>query len=278
MAAVASYLDAHANGGEWLVRIDDLDRPRTVTGAADGILRTLDAYGMQWHASVVYQSRRSDAYHAALHALRRQGKLYACACSRREIADSALAGPEGFVYPGTCRARLPPDRSARAWRVSTEGAAIVLEDTIQGRLEQDLQRAVGDFVLYRADGIYAYQLAVSVDDAEQGVTHIVRGADLLESTPRQIYLQRLLGLPTPSYAHVPVALNERGEKLSKQTLARAVDRSGIGATLTRTLRFLGHPPPAELASAPPAALWQWAKESWNIARVPRTRTLPADST
>ena len=275
-AAVSSYLDAHANGGEWLVRIDDLDRPRTVAGAADEILRTLEAYGMQWHGVVVYQSRRSDAYHAALHALRRQGKLYACACSRREIADSAIAGAEGFVYPGTCRAGLPNGRTARAWRVSSEGAAIVLDDAIQGRIEQDLQRAVGDFVLYRADGIYAYQLAVSVDDAAQGVTHVVRGADLLDSTPRQIYLQRLLGLPTPRYAHVPVAVNESGEKLSKQTLAPAVDRSKIAATLTRALRFLGHPPPDELASAPPAAIWQWARQSWNIARVPRARALPAD--
>ncbi len=274
-AAVASYLDARANGGEWLVRIDDLDRARTVAGAADAILKTLEAYGMQWHGVVVYQSRRSDAYHAALHALRQQGKLYACACSRREIADSAIAGPDGFVYPGTCRAGLPSGRAARAWRVRAEGAAIVLDDAIQGRVEQDLQRAVGDFVLYRADAIYAYQLAVAIDDAEQGVTDVVRGADLLESTPRQVYLQRLLGLRTPRYAHVPVAVNARGEKLSKQTRAPAIDGPNVAAVLTRALRFLGHPPPAEIASAAPATLWEWAIRSWNVDRVPRSRTLPS---
>src|SRR5207244_224633 len=199
---------------------------------------------------------RADAYHAALHELRQHGKVYACACSRREIADSAVEGIEGYVYPGTCRDGLPAGRSARAWRVRTDGVRIELDDAIQGRSTRDLEKEFGDFVLYRADHVYAYQLAVVIDDAEEGVTHIVRGADLLESTPRQIYLQRLLNLPTPHYAHVPVAVNASGEKLSKQTLAPAIDPANAVAALTSALRFLAHAAPAELDRGSVRDVWK----------------------
>ena len=227
---------------------------------------------MHWDGTVVHQSARSDAYHCALHALRQRRRVYACACSRREIADSAVAGIEGYVYPGTCREGLPAGRGARAWRVGTHDARITFIDAVQGRIEQDLEAQIGDFVLYRSDRVYAYQLAVAVDDAEQGITDVVRGADLLDSTARQIHLQRLLGLSTPRYAHLPVAVNAKGEKLSKQTLAPPVDRGNVVPALARALRFLGHAPPPGVERAPVHGFWQWALENWSLQRVPRARS------
>jgi glutamyl-Q tRNA(Asp) synthetase len=269
VAAAGSLLEARTRGGEWLLRIDDLDPPRVVRGAADAILRTLDAYGMHWDGAVVRQSARSAAYHAALHRLRRQALVYPCACSRREIGDSAAAGIEGPVYPGHCRAGMPADRAARALRVLTHGAAVAFEDAVQGRIEQAIEAAIGDFVVYRADGVYAYHLATVIDDAAQGITHVVRGADLLASTPRQIHLQRVLGLPTPAYAHLPVALNEAGEKLSKQTLAWPVDASAPVPALHAALRFLGQPVSDDLRRATLRELWSWAFAHWRLASVPR---------
>ncbi len=215
------------------------------------------------------QSERSDAYHAALHRLRRSGLLYPCACSRREISDSALAGAEGPVYPGNCRAGLPAGKAARAWRVDIRGAAIAFDDALQGRNAYDVEKDFGDFVLYRADRVYAYQIAVVVDDAAQEITDVVRGADLLTSTPRQIHLQQLLGMATPGYAHLPVAVNAQGEKLSKQTFAPPVDAARPLPALVAALDFLGQRPPAELARADVQTLWQWALENWRLANVPR---------
>jgi glutamyl-Q tRNA(Asp) synthetase len=273
VAAVGSFLDARANNGRWLVRMEDVDTPRVVRGAADEILKMLDACAMEWDGEVVYQSARSDAYDAALHELRRQGRIYACACSRREIADSAVAGIEGYVYPGTCREGLPAGREPRAWRVRTDAARIGFDDAIQGRVEHDLEHDIGDFVLYRADAVHAYQLAVVIDDAEQGITHVVRGADLLDSTPRQIYLQKLLGLEVPHYAHLPVAVNTKGQKLSKQTLAAPIVRENIGASIVQALDFLGQAPPAGLEKGSLAEIWSWAKASWRLDRVRRVRTV-----
>jgi len=275
VAAVASYLEAKSKGGEWLVRIDDLDPPRTVAGAADDILHTLDACGMRWDGTVVYQSARSDAYQEALERLRRLGIVYPCACSRREIADSALAGIEGLVYPGTCRNGIAAGKTARAWRVITRGAHIVFADALQGPVQQNLETESGDFVLYRADRVFAYQLAVAVDDAAQGITDVVRGADLLDSTPRQIYLQQLLGLPTPHYMHVPAAVNAEGEKLSKQTRAAAIDARQPLPALLAAIGFLGQQPPDDLARADAATLWQWAIANWRSADIPRRRQLAA---
>jgi glutamyl-Q tRNA(Asp) synthetase len=236
-----------------------------VPGAADTILRTLDAFGLHRDGAVLYQSTRAEAYRAALETLRARGAIYPCACSRREIADSALSGIEGPVYPGTCRGGLPEGRVPRALRVRTADARIEFIDAIQGTVAQVLEREVGDFVVWRADGMFAYQLAVVVDDAEQGITDIVRGADLLHSTPRQIHLQRLLGLPTPRYAHLPVAVNARGEKLSKQTRARAVDARRPAHEILRVLTFLDQPRPTGEPDA--ANLLQWAVAHWNPRRV-----------
>ncbi len=277
VAAAGSYLEARARGGDWLVRMEDLDPPRVAPGAADEILRALKACGMQWDGEVVRQSARSDAYHAALHRLREKKRVYPCACSRREIADSAVAGIEGPVYPGTCRAGLAPGKTARALRLSTQGAAIAFDDALQGRIAHDLEKEFGDFVLLRADDVYAYQLAVVVDDAEQGITDVVRGADLLGSTPRQIYLQRLLGMPQPRYAHLPVVVNGAGEKLSKQTFATPIDATNPLPALVAALEFLGQQPPRDLARASLKELWDWALKNWRLDRVPHRLSAPANS-
>lgn len=276
VAAVGSFLEARAQDGTWLLRIEDLDRPRCVPGAEDDIRRTLDALGLHADGEVLRQSERDEVYAAALAELDGLGVLYGCACTRREIADSALAGIDGPVYPGNCRDRLPPGRSARAWRVRCDGANITFEDRIQGRISHNLEREVGDFVLKRADGLYAYQLAVVVDDAAQGITDVVRGADLLDSTTRQILLQRLLGISTPVYAHLPVAVNAQGEKLSKQTLATAVDVREPVPLLNRVLEFLGQSPVADCAADDLDTFWYEAIAGWRLDRVPRKRTLPTD--
>ena len=228
VAATASYLDARAHGGEWLVRMEDLDTPRNQPGAADSILADLEVFGFRWDGPVVYQSQRIEAYRDALDRLKAAGLAFPCGCSRKEI--------DGDRYPGTCANGLPPGKVARAWRV----------------------RGEGDFVLLRADGIFAYQLAVVVDDAAQAITDVVRGADLLDSTPRQIFLQGLLGYPTPHYVHVPVVLAADGQKLSKQTGAAALDRSRAGDLLWDALEFLGRRPPAELRRAAVDEIWRWA--------------------
>ncbi len=275
MAAVGSHLDARSNGGAWLLRIDDVDRQRTVPGAADAILRALEALGMHWDEAVLYQSTRDDIYRAALEILKKRDLVYPCSCSRREIADSAVGGIDGPVYPGTCRKGLLAGRAARAERLLTQGARIDFTDRIQGRIVHDIERQIGDFVLKRADGQYAYQLAVVVDDAAQGITDVVRGADLLDSTPRQIWLQQQLGYATPRYAHLPVAVNVVGEKLSKQTLARAIDTATPVPLLNTVLEFLGQPPIEDCAPDDTAAFWLQAIAGWRIDRVPRQRTLPA---
>ena len=272
VAAVGSYLSARSQGGEWLVRMEDLDPPREVKGAADDILRTLEAYGFEWHGAVMYQSRRRDAYEAALETLQRSGALYPCGCTRKEIADSSIAGIEGLVYPGTCRGGLAAGRSARALRVRTDHAVIDFEDRAQGRQHVALEREIGDFVARRADGFYAYQLAVVVDDAEQGITEIVRGADLLTSTACQIYLQQLLGLPTPGYLHVPAAVNDQGEKLSKQTFAKPLPRAKPVAVLRQTLNFLGQDSLPDAGESSLASFWAAAMAAWDENRIPRLRT------
>jgi glutamyl-Q tRNA(Asp) synthetase len=273
IAAVASYLDARSCGGQWLVRIEDIDTPRVIAGAADDILRTLGAFGMIWDGPPLWQSRRNDAYEAAIRRLWELGVVYACGCSRREVADSAVHGIEGPVYPGTCRSGLAPGKAPRAVRLDTRNEVIEFTDAVQGPVRQELEKDVGDFVLYRADHVFAYQLSVVVDDAAQGITDVVRGADLLQSTPRQIYLQRLLGYPTPRYAHVPVAVNTAGEKLSKQTLAQPVDATDPAPALRAALSFLGQPRPPAADSL--AALWRWAIANWRLQCVPRRQAISA---
>ena len=273
VAALGSCLDARANGGQWLLRIEDVDQARTVPGAADDILRTLERLGFAWDGEVLVQSRRLDYYHAALASLQLDGQVYPCACSRSEIAacSPARSVDGGLVYPGNCRLGLAEGRAARAWRLRVPDQTIGFDDRVQGHRQQNLERAVGDFILLRADGQFAYQLAVVVDDAAQGINAIVRGADLLESTPRQIWLQQRLQLPTPTYAHLPLATNAAGEKLSKQTRAAAVDWSAGSALLAEALHFLGQPVPTEIAAVPVHDFWSWAITSWSLALVPASR-------
>ena len=269
VAAVGSFLQAKSRGGEWLVRMEDLDPPREVPGAADEILHTLEALGLHWDGAVMYQSRRHGVYDAAMKMLGRLDAIYPCACSRREIADSSVSGVDGPVYPGTCRVGLPAGRAPRAWRVKVDGQKIEFVDAVQGRVVRDLAADFGDFVVRRADGYFAYQLAVVVDDAEQGITEIVRGADLIESTPRQMHLQNLLGLPTPDYLHLPVALSKEREKLSKQTFATPADIARPVPMLYQVLRFLGQDPPLALAESNLDDFWRWAIAHWRTDRVPR---------
>jgi glutamyl-Q tRNA(Asp) synthetase len=253
VAALASYLDARVNHGRWLIRIEDIDEARTVASAAEDIIQTLAAFGMRSDGEILWQSTRKIRYSDAFDKL--GSAVYACACSRKEIADSrvTLATDGAVIYPGTCRNGLAPGRTPRAWRVRVPAATdphalIQFDDRWQGLISENLAEHVGDFVLKRADGFWAYQLAVVVDDAEQGVTDIVRGADLLDSTVRQIYLQRLLGFSTPRYLHVPAVMNDRREKLSKQTGAQPLDvRNPINALMEASEHLgltLSHTPSA----------------------------------
>jgi len=266
-AAAASWLDARAARGRWLLRIEDLDAPRALPGAADDILRILERFGFTWDGAVLYQSLRGPRYEAALQKL--QANTYWCGCTRREIADSALglAADGAQIYPRTGRTGLAAGKAARALRLDVGRHTVSFADRVQGPRRQDLASEVGDFVLYRADGQVAYQLAVVVDDAEQGVTDVVRGADLIDSTGRQIHLQRLLGYPQPRYLHVPVAVNANGEKLSKQTGARALDPSRRDELLPRVLAFLGQRATADLDEA---------VADWDPGRIPRERIKPVD--
>lgn len=277
VTAVGSYLDARSRGGRWLVRMEDVDFPRNVPGAAEDILFTLENLGFAWDGAVLWQSARLDAYRSALDTLREGGKVFACGCTRREIADSQVSHLPGaeMRYPGTCRRGLPAGREARAWRLRVAPGEVAFTDRVQGTMRQDVAGAIGDFVLFRADGLFAYQLAVVVDDAAQGVTEVVRGADLLDSTARQIVLQQALGLPRPGYLHLPVAANGAGEKLSKQTLARALTGLAPGALLVEALAFLGQPLPPDAGRLPLAELWSWAFAHWDVACIPRARSLPA---
>lgn len=243
VAAVGSWLFARRAGGRWLVRMEDLDRPRVVPGSAEEILEALRRYGLEWDGDVVYQSQRTTLYETALAQLREKGLVYDCGCSRAELQRTASA-PLGRepVYPGTCRNGLPPGREARAVRFRAPNETIAFDDLLRGRVEENVAEVTGDFVVRRADGVFAYQLAVVVDDAAQGVTQVVRGGDLLSSTARQIALQRALGLPTPEYAHLPLVVNADGSKLGKRDGALplpSLDAAHVAETLATALRFLG---------------------------------------
>lgn len=267
LAALGSYLDARVLRGEWLVRMEDIDRPREVPGAADQILRTLEAFGFEWDGDVLYQSSRTDAYAQAIERLRGEGLVFPCACSRREIAANGRPGVDGPVYPGTCRRHLPPGRQARSLRLRTGCGPVLVRDRIQGELLQDLERQVGDFVLRRSDGIHAYQLAVVVDDAYQGINQVVRGADLMHSTPRQVFLLRALQLPVPAFAHLPLVVDATGRKLSKSHAAAPVDPADPIPALLRAWILLGQKPFPE-APANPAEFWGHALATWDTGLVP----------
>lgn len=272
IAALASYTDARANDGRWLLRIDDLDPPREYPGAAESFPGVLEHYGFAWDGPILRQSTRNAAYRAALDRLREERKVFSCACTRAQLERAPMGAAGERIYPGTCRNGLPTGRGARSWRLRVGADPVTFIDRVQGPQSQDLARDVGDFVVRRTDGLWAYQLAVVVDDQDQGITDVVRGADLLASTSRQIWLRRQLNAPDLRHAHVPVATNSAGEKLSKQTLAPPLPRDQPHSVLCAAWRFLNQAAPeTELASA--EEFWQWAIPRWDIGRIPRTTTL-----
>jgi glutamyl-Q tRNA(Asp) synthetase len=280
LAAVGSYLQARQAGGDWLIRIEDLDAPRVAPGAADRIVAALDAFGFEWSGAIVYQSRRLHLYAEALERLRISDCLYECSCSRAQIAAAAGDDPDDARYLGTCRERTAPHHDATAWRMCAPESAVEFVDRIQGAYSQNVAAAFGDFVVRRRDGIFAYHLAVVVDDADQGVTEVVRGADLLASTPRQIALQRALHLATPGYCHLPLAVDAEGRKLSKSSQSQAVEPTDASRVLWHALFTLGQNPPTELSRASPQEIWRWAIAHWTLAPltgVRECRAPPADS-
>ncbi len=278
VAALGSYLDARSHQGEWLIRIEDLDPPREVPGAADDILRTLEAYGFQWDGEIRYQSQRLAYYREAMERLLEAEQAFPCVCTRSDIVKSNRMGPGGWVYPGTCRTGIDPGRIARSVRIKTDPAPVVIHDRIQGEYGQSLQSDIGDYVIRRADGLFAYQLAVVVDDYRQGITHVVRGLDLLSSTPRQIHLQRLLDVPTPAYAHLPLVVDANGRKLSKQLGSRPVTRDNALESLAAAYAFL-HQEPAPDTPATLEEFWDWAMAHWDIFRIPalKANALPPEA-
>jgi len=268
LAAIGSFLQARSQQGLWHVRIDDIDPPREVAGAADSILRTLERYGLYWDGPVVYQSQRLDGYQAALDQLVEQEDVFSCACSRKDIEQVARSGPNGAIYPGTCRNGLGCGQQARAIRLRTEEISITVKDLVQGKFTLDIQNDVGDYVLRRADGLFAYHLATVVDDGLDGYTEIVRGQDLLSITPQQIYLQQRLGIPTPKYAHLPLLFGENGKKFSKRSGAQPVDDMPQCDVYRLMLETLGLKPPESLDLSNPEEALGWAIESWDLSAVP----------
>jgi glutamyl-Q tRNA(Asp) synthetase len=272
LAAVASYLQAKSRSGLWLLRVEDIDPPRQQAGAVDEILTALERYGFEWDGPVSYQDDNQARHLQVIAELREAGRAYPCSCSRRDLAQ-ARRGPLGAIYPGTCRDGF--EGGDFAIRVRTNGDAIEFIDVLQGRHRQHLESESGDFVILRRDGLIAYHLAVVVDDYVQGITEIVRGIDLLDSTPRQIHLQRMLGYRTPEYLHIPVAENDQGQKLSKLTGAAAIPLDDVRRTLVNSLDALGQQPPPELAESSLNDIWSWAIKHWQAAVMAGQTAIPA---
>jgi len=269
LAALASYLDAHHHQGQWLVRMEDLDPPREQPGAAAAILATLERFGLHWHGTALYQSRRGDDYRTLIETLLTRHEAYRCDCSRQQVAGRTAA-----AYDGHCRGRQQRVGKPAAIRIAAAAQRIEFQDRIQGPQSTQLVPGRDDFVIFRRDGFCAYQLAVVADDALQGITHVVRGSDLLDSTPRQRYLQQILQYAQPIYAHIPVMVNRQGQKLSKQTFAAPLDGHRPQPTLISALRVLGQQPPPCLADATVAELLRWAVVNWRLERVPSGLSVP----
>ncbi len=267
LTAAASFLDARAHGGRWLLRMEDLDTPREVPGAHDAILRALEAYQLHWDGPIAYQSQRQALYADALLKLAEQRRTFRCLCSRRQLQNQP-------VYPGTCRLSVPPATATTAIRFILNPQPTSFSDRIQGPQTADASRGFGDFVIRRRDGLWAYMLAVVVDDAHQGVTHVVRGADLLDSTAAQIQLQQALGCRQPDYAHVPLLTEPDGSKLAKSRRSPALGLADASLETWKILILLGMQPPPELRGAAPGECWNWAGGAWDIAKVTRARSLP----
>ncbi len=271
--AVASFAQARSNHGRWLVRIDDLDTLRVVSGAATNILKTLEACELTWDGSLIYQSQRLDAYHSALGALERKGLVYPCTCSRKSLSQNSKVGPNGHIYPGFCRDKQTPRSKPHALRIKTDDAIISFEDRLQGTTTLRLFDEDGDFIVKRRDQIFAYQLAATVDDNEQNINEVFRGIDLLSSTPRQIYLQQLLKLATPAYCHAPILVDEHRVKLSKQTGAKPVTAKEAPKLLFDVLALLKHQPPKEMVLAHPKELLTWLIENWEPHKLQKVTTM-----
>ncbi|MBF0470045.1 MAG: tRNA glutamyl-Q(34) synthetase GluQRS [Gammaproteobacteria bacterium] len=284
VAATASYLNARHRDGRWLLRMEDIDQPRVVPSAADSILFTLEQFGFTWDGEVCYQSRRHPLYREALQMLQQQQCCYYCDCTRSKVAQwlQQRGAPPQSPYPGICRNKQAGEVATdAAIRLKVESEAITFNDQVQGRYSSHPDALLGDYLLRRRDAIFAYHLVVVVDDLQQGVTEVVRGGDLLEMTPQQIYLRNLLttkGEPALDYAHIPVMTDLQGEKLGKQTAAPGLDPKRPGEQIWRALQRLGQQPPLELLGAEPAALWAWAIINWKLTKVPQCRSLPYDAT
>mgnify|MGYP006085737355 FL=1 len=268
LAALASYLDARANQGKWLLRVEDLDPPREPAGSAELILQQLQEFGMDWDDEVLYQSSRLDAYEEVMDQLQDKGLCYPCDCTRPQVREM------GLVYNRACRERSTPPEMPCALRLKTEALKLGFDDEIQGHFAQQLEGEVGDFVIRRKDKLFAYQLAVVVDDEFQNITHVVRGWDLLDSTPRQIYLQRVLDYQEMSYAHIPIIVDEKGQKLSKQSFAPSIETDKASQAIYKALTFLGQAPPLEIEKESPESQLQWAIGSWDSQEVAKVGSLP----
>jgi len=263
VAAVGSFLAARHANGRWLLRIENLDRPREVAGASEHIMRSLIDHGLEWDGPVCYQNDRCEAYRQALNELRERNLVYRCSCSRREILARSVHHSFAMVYPGYCRENGPvhPERPC-AWRLRVSEGEVTFSDRRWGKYAQQMERDVGDFVLRRADGIFSYQLAVVVDDAWQGITEVVRGEDLLDNTPRQILLQRMLGYAIPAYLHLPLALDKGGLKLGKQTGANPLDPAKAAENLFNAMKILHLQPPQDLKYESVEKLVDWGTRHW----------------
>jgi len=277
IAAVGSFLQARSRQGEWWLRIENIDPPREAAGAIDAILYSLEAHGLVWDGQVQYQQQREERFAAALDEIRQTGRLYLCSCSRQQIANDTGQRSGPLIYPGTCRHKPPVDHGPHAKRVNTQNSTIQFEDTLQGEQYVNLETESGDFVLQRSDGLFSYQLAVALDDVEQGMTEVVRGSDLLDSTPRQIFIQQLLGFTPPRYTHLPVAIDPvTGQKLSKQNHAPALIDSQATRNLWQVLDFLGQHPPVELRQTSVEEFWSWAIPHWQLSAVPRCMAIQVE--
>ena len=269
VAAVGSYLQAMTQNGDWLLRIDDVDTTRKVEGTDIDIIRTLEAFGFQWSGDILYQTQMTSAYEIALKQLIEQSLVFPCLCSRKQLAESE----GGMIYPGTCRSRRLPESEEHSLRLIAEDITITFDDIVMGKQTQNIKTDCGDFIIKRRDGLFAYQLAVVVDDAIQGITEVVRGTDLLDSTPRQIYLQHLLGYPTPAYCHLPLAVDAAGNKISKSEGKSKIEIIHREELLISTLDFLGQQVPDALSGSGIEDIWRWATDNWDVTKIPTSKSI-----
>ena len=269
VAAVGSYLQARKNKGVWLLRIEDIDPPREVAGATASIISMLETFGFEWDGDISYQSQRQHYYEDALQSLKHKQHIYACTCSRKFLLKTAKHGGYGVIYPGTCRSNATESDKQHSLRLKTASEKTCFTDLLQGNYCQNIETDIGDFIVKRSDGLVSYQLAIVVDDMQQGITEIVRGADLLDSTPRQIFLQQQLGYTSPSYMHLPTACNSQGQKLSKQHHAKPITNSHPVADLCKAMAFLGFTVTKEINDSSLSDFWKWAMDTWDASLLPK---------